>query len=207
MSIIKKLAMSISVCVLAVTASGVANAALIGTYTPGSFLQSGSFTNLHTSALTGVIIDLGVDAGLAGDGTPIWDKDGGSGGGTPAGIFSNPIAGFTNKYFTISFLGLNVSNGNSFAYSGLDIDGFTGTGIVGGGDSYLDGNELVTMLFADGSSVSAFLPAGPLFGVGTLKLDGDNAVVSAVPLPAGLPLYGAGLAIMGFVGWRRRRKS
>lgn len=207
MSIIKKLAMSISVCVLAVTASGVANAALIGTYSPGSYLQSGSFINHNTSALTGVIIDLGVDAGLAGDGTPVWDSAGGNGGGTPAGIFSNPVAGFSNKYFTVSFLGLNVSNGNSFAYADLDLDGFTGTGIVGGGDSYLDGNELVTMLFADGSSVSAFLPAGPLFGVGTLKLDGDNAVVSAVPLPAGLPLYGAGLAVMGFVGWRRRRKS
>jgi len=30
--------------------------------------------------------------------------------------------------------------------------------------------------------------------------------VSAVPLPAALPLYGAGLAIMGLVGWRRKRK-
>jgi len=31
--------------------------------------------------------------------------------------------------------------------------------------------------------------------------------VSAVPLPAALPLYGAGLAVMGFVGWRKRRKA
>lgn len=31
--------------------------------------------------------------------------------------------------------------------------------------------------------------------------------VSAVPLPAGLPLYGAGLAVMGFIGWRRRQKT
>jgi len=29
--------------------------------------------------------------------------------------------------------------------------------------------------------------------------------VSAVPLPAALPLFGTGLAIMGFVGWRRRK--
>jgi len=29
---------------------------------------------------------------------------------------------------------------------------------------------------------------------------------SVVPLPAALPLYGTGLAIMGFVGWRRKRK-
>lgn len=29
--------------------------------------------------------------------------------------------------------------------------------------------------------------------------------VSEVPLPAALPLFGTGLALMGFIGWRRRR--
>jgi len=31
--------------------------------------------------------------------------------------------------------------------------------------------------------------------------------VSVVPLPAALPLYGTGLAIMGFISWRRKRKG
>ena len=31
--------------------------------------------------------------------------------------------------------------------------------------------------------------------------------ISAVPLPAALPLYGAGLAVMGFAGWRKKRKA
>jgi len=31
------------------------------------------------------------------------------------------------------------------------------------------------------------------------------AAISAVPLPAALPLYGAGVALMGFLGWRRKR--
>lgn len=31
--------------------------------------------------------------------------------------------------------------------------------------------------------------------------------ISAVPLPAALPLYGAGLAVMGFIGWRKRQKA
>lgn len=31
--------------------------------------------------------------------------------------------------------------------------------------------------------------------------------VSAVPVPAALPLFGTGLAIIGFVGWRRRKKK
>ena len=30
--------------------------------------------------------------------------------------------------------------------------------------------------------------------------------VSAVPVPAALPLFGTGLAVMGFIGWRRKRK-
>lgn len=39
--------------------------------------------------------------------------------------------------------------------------------------------------------------------------DGDvgGGGPSVVPLPAALPLYGAGLAIMGFIGWRKKRKS
>jgi len=28
----------------------------------------------------------------------------------------------------------------------------------------------------------------------------------AIPLPAALPLFGTGLGILGFIGWRRRRK-
>ncbi|WP_169566135.1 hypothetical protein [Sneathiella limimaris] len=31
--------------------------------------------------------------------------------------------------------------------------------------------------------------------------------VSAVPLPAALPLYGAGIAVLSFLGWRKRRGS
>lgn len=34
-----------------------------------------------------------------------------------------------------------------------------------------------------------------------------TTALSVVPLPAGLPLYGAGLALMGFLGWRRKRKA
>lgn len=32
-----------------------------------------------------------------------------------------------------------------------------------------------------------------------------SSTVSAVPVPAALPLFGTGLAVMGFVGWRRKR--
>lgn len=36
--------------------------------------------------------------------------------------------------------------------------------------------------------------------------DFSFSTVSVVPLPAALPLYSAGLAVMGIVGWRRNRK-
>ncbi len=40
----------------------------------------------------------------------------------------------------------------------------------------------------------------------SLAMSGINVVVTAVPLPAALPLYGAGVALLGYVGWRRKRK-
>jgi len=33
-----------------------------------------------------------------------------------------------------------------------------------------------------------------------------SASVSQVPLPASLPLFGTGLALMGFFGWRKKKK-
>lgn len=54
-------------------------------------------------------------------------------------------------------------------------------------------------------------PIGDLFGIGAWDNNDDFRIasieVSAVPLPAALPLYGAGLAVMGFAGWRKRRKA
>ena len=37
------------------------------------------------------------------------------------------------------------------------------------------------------------------------SVDFDLVQVSAVPLPAAIPLYGSGLALLGFLGWRKRR--
>lgn len=47
---------------------------------------------------------------------------------------------------------------------------------------------------------------GDTFGVETVSIDqpGGAGAVSAVPLPAALPLYGAALAVLGLFGWRRR---
>ena len=48
--------------------------------------------------------------------------------------------------------------------------------------------------------MKAFIPDGDLVVFDTFRFE-------VVPLPAALPLYGTGLAVMGFIGWRRRRKA
>ncbi len=44
--------------------------------------------------------------------------------------------------------------------------------------------------------------------IGSITLEGSIVALqpSAVPIPAALPLFGTGLALMGFFGWRRKRK-
>ncbi|USG63186.1 hypothetical protein NBZ79_09380 [Sneathiella marina] len=44
-----------------------------------------------------------------------------------------------------------------------------------------------------------------LFVIDNLTI-GSAAPLSAVPLPAALPLYGAGMALLGLAGWHRKRK-
>ena len=46
-----------------------------------------------------------------------------------------------------------------------------------------------------------------LNGVSDLELDELIFEVSAVPLPAALPLFGSALAALGIVGWRRKRRG
>lgn len=36
---------------------------------------------------------------------------------------------------------------------------------------------------------------------------GGPGHTTVIPLPAALPLYGTGIAVMGFIGWRRKRKT
>jgi hypothetical protein len=46
--------------------------------------------------------------------------------------------------------------------------------------------------------------------INTSRFDGmgvDRIHLAPIPLPAALPLFATGLGILGFLGWRRRRKA
>ncbi len=84
--------------------------------------------------------------------------------------------------------------------------GFNARGLEGNLSSHNDtysvsGNTLTTSFFVT--------QPGDWIRVITAFTDPDpaNIGVGVVPLPAALPLYGTGLAIMGFIGWRRKRKA
>ncbi len=57
-----------------------------------------------------------------------------------------------------------------------------------------------TSFFSDLTSLT-WQQVSPYHQYDNITLD-----VSVVPLPAALPLYGAGLAVLGFAGWRQRKK-
>ncbi|OUR79662.1 hypothetical protein A9Q83_04535 [Alphaproteobacteria bacterium 46_93_T64] len=58
------------------------------------------------------------------------------------------------------------------------------------------------------SPVGQILEYGKSFvHTGTAYAKWTEVTVSAVPLPAALPLYGAGIAVMGFIGWRKKRNA
>jgi hypothetical protein len=97
------------------------------------------------------------------------------------------------KFTDIKFVGANhnLANGTLF----INGNPFT---IISGALSaasllLLTGTDVWNFAFDNGSSGTEFYI--------------NTATVSAVPLPAALPLFGTGLGILGFLGWRRRRKA
>ncbi len=100
----------------------------------------------------------------------------------------------------------------AFAFDFLSIMNLTVSGDFDG-----SGNQTISVFDEAGTSgffgilgQNAFTSI--LFGSNSLTVeDGinlDNAYfVAAIPIPAALPLFGTGIALMVFFGWRRKRKA
>ncbi len=150
---------------------------------------------------------------------------------TPDATPANPVDGYTTFVFE-PYWNINTgvsTNPPTDTWTNIDITGSSGifwhTGL------YNDGNMFGApgMSFADwlahfGADLLDADIIGITLGVGSYNL-GQTAYfddvkytngqidlaydfeVSVVPLPATLPLYGAGLAVLGFIGWRKNRKN
>ncbi len=109
-------------------------------------------------------------------------------------------------------------------YDGLitsRIDAYGQSGDLLGTDSYThrstdpnandDGYEFGDLLSVSGQNIYGITLSGYFFGSPgnghSSVFDDLTVVASPVPLPAALPLLAAGLAAMGFMGWRRRKAA
>lgn len=109
---------------------------------------------------------------------------------------------FDQTYTSVDFIWGSVDeyNGLEFYYQGNWVDALYG-----------DDAQLDSVSKGIGFIVASVMSSGLFdeirFTSGTNAFEYANMTVSAVPLPAALPLYGAGLAVLGFLGWRKRRKA
>jgi len=128
--------------------------------------------------------------------------------------------------FTSSSGDLEFANGALFGIDGAGTDSLYSLNPVSGAGALIGSTGLATiygLAFADdtmfglsGNSATLFSIAlgtglatslGAIVGfVGGTIAYGASAVVSPVPVPAALPLFGTGLGILGYLGWRRKRR-
>ncbi|MBE7636052.1 hypothetical protein GUA87_04295 [Sneathiella sp. P13V-1] len=80
------------------------------------------------------------------------------------------------------------------------VDFITGGTVIGEGATSGSGFAQVMIMANSLFDRIEFSSSQNAFEIGNLK-------ISVVPLPAALPLYGAGIALLGFLGWRKRRSA
>jgi hypothetical protein len=120
-------------------------------------------------------------------------------GGSATYNFANPETmlqlfwGSPDAFNTITFFnGLNGTGGA--------IASFTGSALVPFGATLSTGHDLVSFLDNGGTFQSITIASSDF------AFEFSNLAAST-PLPAALPLYAAGIGVMGLLGWRRKRKQ
>lgn len=95
----------------------------------------------------------------------------------------------------IDFINVGSTSG---ATSGIDIDPYLLLESI----DWFTQFSFIRLTDINGNGGST--PGADIDAVGAIS---SSAPVSAVPVPAALPLFGTGLALMGFLGWRRKSKA
>jgi len=128
--------------------------------------------------------------------------------------------------FTSSSGDLEFANGTLFGIDGAGTDNLYSLNPLTGAGALIGSTGLATVFglaFADdtlfglsggsntlfsialGTGLATSLGAITGFVGGTVAF-GASAVVSPVPVPAALPLFGTGLGLLGYMGWRRKKR-
>lgn len=120
-----------------------------------------------------------------------------------------------NFFQTISFTGLSIVPGDTFAWAGLDFDLIvsvspltlsSGPLCTSSGcavSTSLD-NALFSVFFSDGKEASAMFTSGNIFLTHIFTLVPDAV---SIPEPATFALFGIGLAGLGVMSRRRRKRA
>ncbi len=143
--------------------------------------------------------------------------------GSVNGLRRSPWDTTSNKDATYTSIGANSTAGYNFSSLVRGISFLWGSIDHWNKITFLNDGKVVDTLFGDDVyNNSVAIPARGYANIDIIAAASFNRVVfestrnafefanlqvSAVPLPAALPLYGAGVALLGFMGWRKRRNA
>jgi len=176
----------------------------LGDITDGPIAIFGSFNDANGD-FNATLTANGSNFTLASFGTKVLNFGGGS------GFLTGPAE------LNVDFLGSPITLADNVSTINTTVLGFRAgdiccTGGASDPNSFniaTDGlSAIMTLWGANGFDGEDAYPNNPTLGMDLrLSLNKSGNQISVVPLPAALPLYGTGLALMGFVGWRRKRKA